>query len=530
MKARKIYENIEFERGKDPKTALGIGKLAQNPVYHYPVVPFVNYAGKKPDDKKMLKNASRMLGVPKGDVLVVLEKDLGDDYWYPLEQETIKELYDNKNIIRKKKIRTDEHGNVTEMHQADSGEIYTIVKGDWNEGDDWSFFDEVLAAKKPLQESIEFERGKDPKSSLGIGQLHHIEEVMRNFANKYGLTEVHSYEYDPRLSDDPDPKSSGQMIAKWVDGYGKQLILYIDDKKKPPSGDNIRVYWQKAAGFDDSTPADQWLDEDSWRYFLDINESYNFQRGRNPKESLEIGAVSAIDRMAKKHGLKEIEDKQAADEIVEPSYMDDVIKVWGTVDDSPWWRGEVTVVLLKYNGELIIGADNGVESIDKPWDYFLKDSAWNELLHPDPTNESVSFERGREPYSSLGIGKQRFESYRVEDVLDALSKKAIKSMKKMMETRDVYYLGDSSYHEYPSHFSRLEKLIKNKEPVAEETLISHSYRGRDGEFDEYDVIAIWDTPIGKIGNISPDERMIGDTWFGDLQAASELGIDKLNIL
>ena len=130
---------------------------------------------------------------------------------------------------------------------------------------------------------------------------------MRNFANKYGLTEVHAYDYmldDPRLSDDP-LSGSTQMIAKWVDGYGKQLILYIEDKSKDPSGDNIRVFWQKSAGFDGATTGRGWLDEDTWKYFLNINESQEFQRGQDPLKSMGLGLYGIIDAAAEKEGLTE---------------------------------------------------------------------------------------------------------------------------------------------------------------------------------------------------------------------------------
>ena len=77
-----------------------------------------------------------------------------------------------------------------------------------------------------VYENIEFERGKDPITAMGIGSLQHIIETMEEFGDKYGLTPVHVYRDDSKK-----PYSSGEMVRKWVDGYGKEVILYVDDKQ-----------------------------------------------------------------------------------------------------------------------------------------------------------------------------------------------------------------------------------------------------------------------------------------------------------
>jgi len=145
--------------------------------------------------------------------------------------------------------------------------------------------------------------------------------------------------------------------------------------------------------------------------------------------------------------------------------------------------------------------------------------------------EKLDFERGQDPKSALGIGKKIYDPYLVEDVLDALGKKTLKSMKKIFGKNEIYYLGDSDYHDqYISHFNRILDLLIDKPTFAEDKIKTRTYEGSYGEFEEYDVIAVWDTPIGKIGCISEEEGNFGDTWFGDLEAAINLRIDQLNIL
>ena len=264
-----LYENLEFERGKDPKASMGIGPEALkeelwekfNNDYDYmdhlePISARV-YRGIKALCIKYRDNRKAYTVV----------------WWEPAGEE-------GYTYGENKRYRRTEEG------------AWKLAERNIDEKFDSGW----------IKESQKFERGRDPKMVLGVGHMESLTQTMREFANKYGFTEVRAYDSDdPRLTDDPGERH-GLMVAKWVDGYGKELILYIDDRTKPPAGENLKVYWRKSWG-DDKGPAIHWKDEDAWKWFSDLKESLEFVRGKDPKAVLGIGLHGLIDTEAKKEGL-----------------------------------------------------------------------------------------------------------------------------------------------------------------------------------------------------------------------------------
>jgi len=54
MRAQTVYENIEFKRGRDPKHALGIGKIAQF-IKYYKDYTYTNFGGTMGKTKRKYK-------------------------------------------------------------------------------------------------------------------------------------------------------------------------------------------------------------------------------------------------------------------------------------------------------------------------------------------------------------------------------------------------------------------------------------------------------------------------------------------
>lgn len=78
-KYKHLTENLDFERGRDPKTSMGIGKAALNPFmngtfYSMPFHEFIANRGNNKDIRwKFLKGAAELLGVKGHKILVALD-------------------------------------------------------------------------------------------------------------------------------------------------------------------------------------------------------------------------------------------------------------------------------------------------------------------------------------------------------------------------------------------------------------------------------------------------------------------------
>ena len=144
MKAKKVYENIDFERGKDPKASMGVGRVRKlkkidnwvNPPdrrAYYTTIEDGNYGG----------------------FIVVIYKSIDAD---PTHYAAVK---------------MSPSGRIGEGNYKESSELA------WEEAkkeiDHEKFLrDTGYYEAGGIHENIEFERGKNPKQALGIG----MEEVV----------------------------------------------------------------------------------------------------------------------------------------------------------------------------------------------------------------------------------------------------------------------------------------------------------------------------------------------------------------
>jgi hypothetical protein len=142
MKAKKVYEALEFERGKDPKKTMRIGKsnllrpgailkvIHKLPVISLPVGAFMLIEDTFQPDERGIEISWRRLN-----------KKL--DYW------------EGPGIF--------------------TGLVYITYT---------DFYDNLDFVKFNIDESVNFERGKDPKESLNLGLVNFIREELR----RIGLT------------------------------------------------------------------------------------------------------------------------------------------------------------------------------------------------------------------------------------------------------------------------------------------------------------------------------------------------------
>lgn len=132
MRAKRVYENVSFERGNDPKESLNLG---------------LRY-------KKDLK---------KGDQFLVWDKNTKE--W---------DLMTAVTGVKKEFTTTYEHANILVFAHKKSGSWLLEASCIWNkEKERWEYLNQLR-----MSESIDFQRGKDPKKSMGIGMKEIIAREM----------------------------------------------------------------------------------------------------------------------------------------------------------------------------------------------------------------------------------------------------------------------------------------------------------------------------------------------------------------
>jgi hypothetical protein len=147
MRAKFVNEDIRFERGKDPKEELNIGR--DRKVKKGDKIP-VNYKG-----KEYIVTAASDESEYRGRVMT----RSGGYGWGGREPE-----YESRTF--KEVLVYDKNGNIC---KAEAKEWWD------NEGNTiWPW--EIGEYEKPVLESVNFERGKDPKKALNIGKDRKLKE------------------------------------------------------------------------------------------------------------------------------------------------------------------------------------------------------------------------------------------------------------------------------------------------------------------------------------------------------------------
>lgn len=152
MRAKKVYENIEFERGRDPKRSMDVGITVENR-----------------DPNKMRKNFERDFPMFRGHT-GELHGAAGDWTTYTAEARNPK---DGKKIMDRKGeildwFKTHTDYDVVKLESAFDRKFH--LWGDPKQPLEWNQqFTVHLGYNDNIKESVNFERGKDPKEVLRIG-------------------------------------------------------------------------------------------------------------------------------------------------------------------------------------------------------------------------------------------------------------------------------------------------------------------------------------------------------------------------
>jgi len=171
MRAKKVNENLDFERGVDPKAALGVGSARGGEVL------FNLIYGE-------CRNRPEVFIFPRAATVAIgwdwMELSDGDGSkpvkYFKLVMKEFESLYNHREIS----IILMESGNI---YFYEGGSKYYILK---DLSDFWKYFNKEHLkkkrfSKKTIQENTNFERGKDPKSAMSIGRanLNYFQNIVK---------------------------------------------------------------------------------------------------------------------------------------------------------------------------------------------------------------------------------------------------------------------------------------------------------------------------------------------------------------
>lgn len=157
MKAKSVYENINFERGQDPKEALGIGL-----------------------DQGIYDKWSKLM-MEKGVGSVNIEDAAGGNYylviWVTQFPGAAGVAYDKAHKYFDEYLEDGYSMNQSEIHMKIKPEFERNFIGAYNlRYSDWPI----------VKESLDFERGQDPKRSMKIGKAAEEDMIIDSFMDMAG--------------------------------------------------------------------------------------------------------------------------------------------------------------------------------------------------------------------------------------------------------------------------------------------------------------------------------------------------------
>lgn len=355
-----VNESVNFERGKDPKEAMGIGAIANTPVI-------------KDMDIEM---SDRGIVQSYDDYIAVQENTWGEGVNDPDLITNVLENWEEESIYAYSFWVDDptepdedwEYLHAPEMEGESfvwQGRLYHIPK---------------TGKFKDMNESVRFERGQDPKDSLGIG-----DKLFRHNRNK--LIDIQT-EF-PFMKGEPG-ELAGEITTLGIRLIGlkerKSTGSYFLSYKNPKGGlqGKIVLTHRKSLPEDVLLYVVEWFDA-KYRLWMDdeLQESVRFERGQDPKRAMGIG-ISLFTDISRGSILRVDKDIPNLEK-----YKGDLLFVY-----SVYGSDNSKTIMYTYEND-----PGGTHKWSMSKDFFEK-----HLTIIDQTNESVNFERGREPKSSMGIG------------------------------------------------------------------------------------------------------------------------------
>ena len=368
-----LSESIEFERGKDPKEAMRIGKESK---MQYEFLTYFDAAD-----------------------WAVRNLELITDY-----------KYSPNDVIRKKGAEVMPRDLVDYLQKW---VIKVDITGAWGDNipvvTQSSLLREIgnqMREHGILIEGIEFERGQDPKKAMGIGLKERAKQLEWDVTDRFlnqllddRGTEIISYK--------------GYLILLYKPNYPDDLVIY-----NPWNSDDI---WAAIANVNDNHHHDAPSSRSDGRKRtlanikrtidrrikkISLDESVDFERGQDPKEAMKVGKAREKEMVAKAY------QEMAGGNLDMYSSHWDFHKE--KLRDHTAYVIEVNISMEGEKHKAYISLIPGVTINTQ---FYLSPKTSLEFLEErlDRLSESIEFERGKDPKEAMKIGKEA----KIREMIDA---------------------------------------------------------------------------------------------------------------
>jgi hypothetical protein len=259
---------------------------------------------------------------------------------------------------------------------------------------------------KLVREYIDFERGQDPKKSMGLGLMEKWKDLMKN-RSLFRINKTFSTTHENQIKEgakyntfkEGDYLEINSPASSYEDGAIGFTAHVINDRVR--SIDDFFI-WGFPIQF-----------EEHFQKVNKVGESLEFERGKNPKTSMEIGLskkiANGLESLSKDPLVRQplhVYGISSQDRGSNSSFPDNVnLYIELSAQEIP--TEELMWDILEENGLDLIYFDSIWEDnqmwhvwrimIDPEYDKNFKEAA-------SMINESINFERGKDPKDSMKIG------------------------------------------------------------------------------------------------------------------------------
>ena len=477
-----VGESVNFKRGKDPKDNMGIG--LKEKIYQS-LLDLNNVPG-------VLEMKVRA-GSPRGPRFVV--NYVGDKYKPILGEEGRFWEYTVNNLIGDY-VKFD-MGNPDDQYFSFA--IYPEYVDIFKE-----IFDEDDA--KGTNESVNFERGQDPKRAMRISYGEELKDKFFNYFNNRYLDErkfeiidgiLYTWGLNRKETEEYHIKEAG--LSEFLNMSQMRIGRKVGNRKR----------WEIPV-------------KKQYREYLEgltnkVTESvHQFERGQDPRKAMGIGAGKFIELM-----------EETGYDAAELRFVKMRLSgIYSDLGDKDFFKKELYDVLL-YPEDWNIDKNSGYYD-DVKWAYDNIDWAYDlvripdDEIYPDELYESLEFERGKDPRSTMGIGADKLiRKFSLgEQISRGFSPSELMPISSLMKLSlsEIYELGFAGEIDYGEwHFNEYTKRLYDL-TIEGELIKSHHGIKAAPE------VLVYKTSIGLIAKAFFDEE--GMYFYGDKEAAIKLEIWK----
>lgn len=266
---RTLDEGVDFQRGQDPKEVLGIGM--PNPEIYIAMKDLAEKLGEEFEVINLHGDSKRR--VPSIKSISLFNKRPTNIFIEKISSSATSDLRGRYDV------REAQSGGSSGLGVFDS--LDDAIKK----------VEEAIEKRRGIDESVSFERGQDPKTSMGLGLKRRLWDSMYHAFQNFDLDgDIDNFEIVGSIKE--TPTTTIHVLKNLTEYRGKMPYFYIIENGGILLPGNELYFTHDV---DASTHARHQIEKYGYTY-----ESANFERGKDPQDSMDIGLGATVKQRLKK--------------------------------------------------------------------------------------------------------------------------------------------------------------------------------------------------------------------------------------